>query len=257
MISQSFARLLSICFLLLLPIGAAAQPEVKSAGMKLFDSGDYAGAVAVLKESDDFIELNYLGYAYEKLGKEKESRNAFDRSFKNGYKEFEADILSRSSFDKDKPAPIDKLSDFLTGSSQKLLVVALSARRTMELKGSTMNDNEWIMRARFFSEIGRLLALGQMLYSQRELDKPARILTKGRPGYTDAARNSGIQGTIKLLVLFDIDGLVKAAVPVAGLSHGLNEQAIIAASKITFDPAERKGTPVPTLQSMSYSFSIH
>lgn len=252
-----YTRYLStVIFVLLASVCSFAQSGPNMSAIKLFDTGDLAGAVEALKSSDNFIDLNYLGYAYEKLGKGKEARNAFDRSFKNGYKEFGEEILARSSFDKDRPAPVEKLSEFLTNSSQNVLIVALSARRTMELKGPTTNENEWLMRARMFSEIGRILASGKMLFSQRELDIPAKILTRGRAGYTDEARSSRTEGTIKLLVLFDTDGKVKAAIPVEGLSHGLNEQAIIAASKITFTPAERKGVPVPTLQAMSYSFSI-
>jgi hypothetical protein len=246
----------SAIFVLLVSVCSFAQSSPNTSAIKRFDNGDFAGAVEGLKISDNFIDLNYLGYAYEKLGKEKDARNAFDRSFKNGYKEYGQDIVTRGGFDRESPAPVEKLSDFLNGSSQNILIVALSARRTMELKGSVMNDNDWIMRARLFSEIGRLLASGQMLYSSRELDLPPKIISKPSPGYTNAARSSNTQGTVRLLILLDVDGKVKAALPLRELSHGLTERAIVAASKISFKPAERTGQPVPILQAIEYTFQI-
>lgn len=257
MTSKILTSILAISFSLLLTLCVAGQPGGKSPGIKLFDSGDFAGAVEALKKSDDFVDLNYLGYAYEKLGKEKEARNAFDESFKNGYKVFEGEIIKRSHFDKDESVPDDKLSEFLTKSFERLLVVALSARRTVELKGSTTNDNEWLIRAQMFSEIGRLLSSGQMLYSIRELDAPLTVTAKPRPGFTDKARSAGTQGSVTVLILFDVDGKVKAAIPVIPLPNGLTEQTIMAASKIEFTPAERKGQAVPILQAMSYKFTIY
>lgn len=250
-------RLFPILVILLFAIPGIGQNDAKSVeGIKLFDRGDFVGAVNALKNSDNFIDLNYLGYAYEKLGKGKEARSAFDRSFKNGYKEYGQDIVTRGGFDRESPAPVEKLSEFLISSSQNILIVALSARRTMELKGSVMDDNDWIMRARLFSEMGRLLASGQMLYSSRELDLPPKIISKPSPGYTNAARSSNTQGTVRLLILLDLDGKVKAALPLKELSHGLTERAIIAASKISFKPAERKGQPVAILQAIEYTFQI-
>ena len=73
-------RSFPILIILLFAIPGIVQTDPKSVeGIKLFDRGDFAGSVNALKNSDNFIELNYLGYAYEKLGKEKEARNAFDR----------------------------------------------------------------------------------------------------------------------------------------------------------------------------------
>jgi len=257
MISQFLARFLPICFSLLFAVGVAAQPEPKSQGIKLFDSGDFAGAVEALKKSDDFVDLNYLGYAYEKLGNEKEARNAFDRSFKNGYKEYGEEIINRASFDKDRPAPVEKLSIFLEKNVQQIIVAAVSARRTLELKGPSAKDNLWSMRARMIGQIESILASNRMVYSSRELDVDAMITSKPRPGYTDAARTNGTQGTVDLLLLLDVDGTVKGILPTKLLATGLTEQSYNAATKIVFAPAKRAANPVAVLKTVSYSFSIY
>ena len=248
---------LPICFTLLFAIASVAQPAEKSPGIKLYDKGDIVGAIELLKKSDDLVDLNYLGYAYEKSGNEKEARNAFDRSFKAGYKEFADDIIKRASFEPKKSVPDDKLSSFLEKNASRIVVSAVSARRTLELKGSSANDNEWKMKALMIGEIGRLLVSGQLVYSVRELDADARIIAKPRPGYTDRARYNNTQGTIELIVLFGADGQVKGALPTKGLANGLTEQSHLAAHRISFTPAQKAGKSVAILKAISYSFSIY
>lgn len=84
-----------------------------------------------------------------------------------------------------------------------------------------------------------------------------KILAKPRPAYTDAARQSGIQGVIRLMVGFDSDGTVKHILVVKPLSHGLNEQAVRAARQIKFEPATQNGKPVSVVKQIEYSFSIY
>lgn len=246
-----------VCFTFVSSLQLLAQAPEKSQGIKLFDKGDIAGAIELLKKSDDLVDLNYLGYAYEKLGKEKDARNAFDRSFRNGYKEFAEEIISRSAFDLKQSTPVDKLSIFLQRSPERIVIAALSARRSLELKGPSSKEAEWTMKARMFGEIGRILVSNQMIYSSRELDTDAKIISKPRPGYTDLARMNNTQGTIELLVLLDSDGTVKGAIATRPLPNGLTLQSYIAASKITFTPAQKAGKPVATLKAMSYSFTIY
>jgi hypothetical protein len=247
----------SIFFLLLLAICSDAQTAEKNAGIKLFEQGDIAGSIELLKKSDDLVDLNYLGFAYEKSGNEKEARNAFDRSFKAGYKEFADEIIKRSSFEPKQAVPDDKLSSYLGKNAARIVFTAVSARKALDLKGSSTKQNEWIMKARMIGEIGRILVSNQLVYSAREIDIEAKITNKPRPGYTDQARSNNTQGTIELIVFFDADGKVKGAIPTKLLANGLTEQAYIAANKITFTPAEKAGKAVAMLKMISYSFSIY
>ncbi len=84
-----------------------------------------------------------------------------------------------------------------------------------------------------------------------------KILSKPRPGYTDAARQANIQGTVILRVTFLGSGQIGSISPVKGLPSGLTEQAIAAARRISFEPQKRDGVGVPVTRQIEYTFSIY
>src|SRR5438445_3812893 len=75
-------------------------------------------------------------------------------------------------------------------------------------------------------------------------DRPLKILSKPRPGYTDEARQNNVQGTVKLEVTFQADGHIGEIVCVNEADenskklakYGLVSQAMKAAKKIKFEP---------------------
>lgn len=84
-----------------------------------------------------------------------------------------------------------------------------------------------------------------------------KILSKPRPGYTDAARQNNIQGTVILRVTFLASGQVGSISPVKGLGNGLTEQAIAAARRINFEPMKVNGIPQSVTKQIEYTFSIY
>ncbi len=84
-----------------------------------------------------------------------------------------------------------------------------------------------------------------------------KILSKPRPGYTDAARTNNIQGTVILRVTFLASGAIGSISPVKGLPNGLTEQAIAAARRIAFEPAKVNGIGQTVTKQIEYSFSIY
>jgi periplasmic protein TonB len=84
-----------------------------------------------------------------------------------------------------------------------------------------------------------------------------KILSKPRPGYTDAARQANIQGTVILRVTFLASGQIGSIAPVKGLPSGLTEQAIAAARRISFEPAKRDGIGQTVSRQIEYTFSIY
>lgn len=86
---------------------------------------------------------------------------------------------------------------------------------------------------------------------------PIKILSKPRPGYTDAARTANIQGTVILRVTFMANGSIGSISPVKGLPNGLTEQAIAAARRISFEPAKVNGMGQTVTKQIEYSFSIY
>jgi TonB family protein len=83
-----------------------------------------------------------------------------------------------------------------------------------------------------------------------------KIVSKPRPGYTDAARVNNIQGTVILKVTFLANGSIGGVSVVKGLPNGLTEQAIAAAKGIRFEPAQRAGRPYAVNKNVEYSFTI-
>jgi tetratricopeptide (TPR) repeat protein len=84
-----------------------------------------------------------------------------------------------------------------------------------------------------------------------------KITYKPRATYTDAARASQTQGTVKLAIEFGADGQIKAVVPFQTLLDGLTENCVAAAKGIKFEPAKKDGQPFSTIKIISYSFSIY
>lgn len=87
--------------------------------------------------------------------------------------------------------------------------------------------------------------------------QPLKILSKPRPGYTDAARQNNVQGTVILRVTFLGSGQVGSISAVKGLPYGLTEQAIAAARRMTFEPAKRDGIGQSVTRQVEYTFSIY
>lgn len=84
-----------------------------------------------------------------------------------------------------------------------------------------------------------------------------RILSKPRSNYTDAARKNGIEGDVRLRVIFLSSGEIGSISPVTTLPDGLTEQAIAAARQIKFIPATKSGVPVSVAKLVEYRFSIY
>lgn len=83
------------------------------------------------------------------------------------------------------------------------------------------------------------------------------ITSKPRANYTDAARQSQLQGTVTLRVTFNSNGTIGSIAPVSGLGMGLTEQAIAAARGIRFEPAKKNGVPQTVTKQVQYSFTIY
>ena len=84
-----------------------------------------------------------------------------------------------------------------------------------------------------------------------------KIISKPRPGYTDAARQNNVQGTVILRVTFLASGQIGSISAVKGLPNGLTEQAIAAARRISFEPAKRDGVGQSITRQVEYTFSIY
>jgi TonB family protein len=85
---------------------------------------------------------------------------------------------------------------------------------------------------------------------------PLVVLAKPLPAYTAEARQLRIEGDVTLEVRFLATGQVQVLRVVAGLGHGLDEQARLAAERIRFKPATKDGQAVDQVSIIHVTFQM-
>ena len=77
-----------------------------------------------------------------------------------------------------------------------------------------------------------------------------------QPSYTQQARQAEIEGQVRVQVTIDESGRVIAAQLGTGLGYGLDEAALAAAKRWTFDPATKCGNPVTGATTLLFGFHL-
>ncbi len=95
------------------------------------------------------------------------------------------------------------------------------------------------------------------VFSGKEVNSKARVLSKPEPQYTEDARKNQITGTVVLRAVFTSGGQVTNIRSVSGLPYGLTERAIAAARQIKFTPAMKDGRPVSMYIQLEYNFNLY
>ncbi|HEX2673852.1 MAG TPA: energy transducer TonB [Polyangiaceae bacterium] len=83
--------------------------------------------------------------------------------------------------------------------------------------------------------------------------KPISVL---QPGYTDDAIAAAVEGKVRVQLTVDETGKVIDVKLIAGLGHGLDEAALAAARRSTFEPAVHCGTPTRATFTISMRFKL-
>jgi TonB family protein len=91
---------------------------------------------------------------------------------------------------------------------------------------------------------------------QRNTGRSVEIISKPTPGYTEEARQLRLEGEVLLRVQFLTSGEVRVLKVVQGLGHGLDEQAMHAAEKIKFKPAEHDGQQIDSDATVHMIFEL-
>ncbi|HEX8072193.1 MAG TPA: energy transducer TonB [Pyrinomonadaceae bacterium] len=94
------------------------------------------------------------------------------------------------------------------------------------------------------------------VFTAKQVTRKAVLLTKPEPGFTEAARRHDLEGEVVLRLVLGADGEVHNIVAVKGLPDGLTEEAVAAAKRIKFEPAQIQGRPVSQYVSVVYNFNI-
>ena len=83
-----------------------------------------------------------------------------------------------------------------------------------------------------------------------------RVHYKPAAGYTEAARDNRVQGSVKLLVVFRSNGEIGDVTVLSMLPHGLTERAVDAAKRIRFSPKMLNGVPMDESTTVEYNFRL-
>ncbi len=95
------------------------------------------------------------------------------------------------------------------------------------------------------------------IFSGKDVNSKARVLSKPEPQYTEEARKNQVTGTVILRAVFTSGGQVTNITARSGLPYGLTERAIAAARQIKFVPATKDGRPVSMYIQLEYNFNLY
>jgi TonB family protein len=95
------------------------------------------------------------------------------------------------------------------------------------------------------------------IFSGKDVNTKARVLSKPEPQYTEEARKNQVTGTVILRAVFTSGGQVTNISARSGLPYGLTERAIAAARQIKFVPATKDGRPVSMYIQLEYNFNLY
>jgi protein TonB len=98
---------------------------------------------------------------------------------------------------------------------------------------------------------------GNKIFTGREVSQKVRVVSKPEPTYTESARKYSVAGTVVLRAVFSGDGQITNIRILRRLPHGLTDQALDAARKIRFLPAQKDGQPVSMTIQLEYNFNLY
>jgi TonB family protein len=142
---------------------------------------------------------------------------------------------------------------------ERYRLAATALERYLQLEPDSENKQTWVEQLeslKVYSNPRQVNGVDEIHFA-REVTERARVLSKPEPGYTEAARVGGIEGTVVLRVIFAADGKVKHILVIKGLPKGLTEEAIKVARKIKFIPATKDGRLVSVFMQLEYSFNLY
>lgn len=90
----------------------------------------------------------------------------------------------------------------------------------------------------------------------RGIQKP-KVTETSDPEYTDKARKKRTQGTVVLLTIIDERGRPTTLYVTQSLDFGLDQAAVQAVQKWSFDPAAFQGSPVPVVINVEINFRLY
>ncbi|MCP9492882.1 MAG: TonB family protein [Pyrinomonadaceae bacterium MAG19_C2-C3] len=240
----------------------AQSSTARDKGISLFKQGDTKEAIkelrrAVKDDKSDAVAWHHLGLALAQKGDKSGARKAFDKAFNLFFETALKDLYAPAETTAEQLSEVNKRrSDRIAAAFQATLdsfdqLVSINPK-VQEKYHFQRDDVLWI--AQDFRQGGNSVGV---VYRPEEVDKKAVITFRPEPMYTDEARSNGVQGKVAMRVILAADGTIRLPVVVKSLSHGLTEQAIRAALKIKFKPAQKNERAVSTVANIAFSFNVY
>lgn len=86
---------------------------------------------------------------------------------------------------------------------------------------------------------------------------PIALIARPNPSFTDAARQKGVQGTVRVRLTFSKNGSITKINFLSTLKEGLLRQVMFAAIRMKYIPAEKNGEPSTVTKLVEYKFDIY
>lgn len=238
-------------------IRTAAADETAS-GIALYQQGQNEEAIKILHEAaqryNNLRAWHYLGLALEKKGDAKEAGKAHEQASKLG------ETLVETQLDRVRNS--EEFFKSLGQIGEELAEAGRSAQKYIELNPglSRSKQLDWSSRVESllgFAEMAKADPATQTVFTSKQVDVKARILSKPDPAYTEEARRNQVRGVVIVRAILAANGKVVAVYPIRGLPNGLTTEAIRAARQIKFVPALKDGKPVSMMVQVEYSFNTY
>ena len=221
-------------------------------GLILYEKGDYANAVKILKrDKKNISSLYYLGLSYEKLDNQKRAEKAFEKSFNRGVVLVGKQLTSKDIGSKEARSEIKEKH------GRDIENAYLSSQEYAKLKPEIRNSSGWRQNQIVINLFREKTGFSEKLFFKDEVTSLVEIISKPKPGYTTAARRNGITGKVEILVGFLKTGEIGFSIPLRGLQNGLTEKSVSASRNISFKPAMKDDEPVSFVTVIEYDFMIY
>ncbi|MDT7604971.1 MAG: hypothetical protein QOF61_2968 [Acidobacteriota bacterium] len=96
------------------------------------------------------------------------------------------------------------------------------------------------------------------VFTTREVTQRAVIKSRPEPDYPREARRKQVHGSVLLKLILRADGRVDVKIEVLkSLPYGVTEEAVKAAQRIEFEPAQKDGRKVSQYALVEYNFNVY
>ena len=164
----------------------------------------------------------------------------------------------------ERDGTIDDVELVLSSGDTSLDEDALASIREAGLKGLSDNSKATQLRFVFFFNLPStkdrpacgILKLGPFKKAGAAVTQP-RALEYPDPEYSEEARRANYQGSLRLGLTVDTEGVPADVCVEQGLGMGLDEKAISSVSRWKFEPGKENGVPVPVRINVEVRFALY